>query len=253
VRKILLVVHQATSDPGLIGQVLQDLGYELEICCPAGCFANTARVAPCLPLQLEDYDGTVIFGGPMSANDDNILPFIRDELDWIPLVLESGKPYLGVCLGAQMLARVLGGQVSAHPEGMKEIGYSKIQPVSEQSDLAGLTHVYHWHKEGFELPREAVLLAEGQVFPNQAFRYDNAYGIQFHPEITHSMIHRWVTAVPNYHAEPGAQLLESQIRSHLQYASSVEQWLRKFLMQWTAQTRLDGAPDGAVDKTLINN
>ena len=226
-RKILLVVHQATSEPGLIGQVLQDLQYELEICCPA--------VAQPLPTNMEDYDGAIVFGGPMSANDDTTLPFIRDELDWIPTVLDSRKPYLGVCLGAQLLARVLGGQVSLHPEGMKEIGYSRIQPVSEQADLLGLNHVYHWHQEGFEIPREAILLAEGRVFPNQAFRYDNAYGIQFHPEITHSMIRRWVAAAPDY---PGAPTIEAQLHQHLQHATTVENWLRSFLIQWLCSARV---------------
>jgi GMP synthase (glutamine-hydrolysing) len=230
VRKILLVVHQITSEPGLVGQILQDLHYDLEICCPA--------IAQPLPTTMEDYEGAIVFGGPMSANDDTTLPFIQDELNWIPSVLDSGKPYLGICLGAQLLARVLGGQVSLHSEGVKEIGYSKIQPVSEQAELLGLTHVYHWHQEGFEVPRSAILLAEGQVFPNQAFRYGNAYGVQFHPEITHNMIHRWVAAVPDYLTHPGAQTLEAQLHQHLQHSTSVEKWLRVFLIQWLCSTQV---------------
>jgi GMP synthase (glutamine-hydrolysing) len=168
----------------------------------------------------------------MSANDDHTLPFIRHELDWIPSVLEAGKPYLGICLGAQLLAKVLGGRVAIHADGIKEIGYSKIQPVSGQPDLCGLTHVYHWHKEGFEIPDNAVRLAAGDVFPNQAFRYDKAYGVQFHPEITQEMIYRWVAAAPNYLSEPGAQALEEQVRQHLCHAASVEKWLREFLVRW---------------------
>lgn len=235
VRKILLVVHQITSEPGLIGRVLQDLHYDLEICCPA--------IAQPLPSSMDSYDGAIVFGGPMSANDDATLSFIRDELDWIPSVLNSGKPYLGVCLGAQLLARVLGAQVLSHPEGMREIGYSKIQPVSEEADLLGLSHVYHWHQEGFEVPRGATLLAKGQVFPNQAFRYDNAYGVQFHPEITQKMIHRWVAAAPDYLTYPGAQTIEVQLQQHLQHAASVEKWLRGFLVQWlcSAKVALDVA------------
>jgi GMP synthase (glutamine-hydrolysing) len=230
VRKILIVVHQATSEPGLIGQVLQDLGCELDLCCPA--------IGQPLPQQLDDYAGAVVFGGPMSANDDETLPFIQDELDWIRLFLDSGKPYLGVCLGAQLLARVLGAQVSPHPEGMKEIGYSQIKPVAGEPDLSGLTHVYHWHKEGFNLPQNAVLLAEGEVFANQAFRYGNAYGVQFHPEITHSMINRWVAAVPDYYTEPCVQLLDVQLQRHSQHAASVEKWLRSFLRQWLGSSQV---------------
>jgi GMP synthase (glutamine-hydrolysing) len=223
VRKILIVVHQATSDPGLVGQVLQEMHCQLEICCPA--------IGHGLP-EPEDYDGVVVFGGPMSANDGDLLPFIQAELKWIPLVLAANKPYLGVCLGAQLLAKVLGGRVAPHAEGMKEIGYSSIQSVMGQTALSGLTHVYHWHKEGFEIPQGATRLAMGTVFPNQAFQYGRAYGVQFHPEITRAMIDRWVAAVPDYLSEPGAQALEEQVRQHLCYGVSVERWLREFLVQW---------------------
>lgn len=104
-KKILIVVHQETSDPGLVGQLLRENGYDLDIRCPA--------IGHSLPSTMESYSGTIVFGGPMSANDDNTLPFIRTELDWIPIALESEKPYLGICLGAQMLARVLGGKVTS--------------------------------------------------------------------------------------------------------------------------------------------
>jgi GMP synthase (glutamine-hydrolysing) len=223
VKKILIVVHQATSDPGLIGQVLEELGYPLEIHCPA--------IGQVLPSDLDPYEGVVVFGGPMSANDGEMLPFIQDELSWIPLVLAAGKPYLGVCLGAQLLAKVLGGRVAPHASGVKEIGYSPIQPVSGAA-LSGLTHVYHWHKEGFEIPQGATQLASGAVFPNQAFQYGRAYGVQFHPEITRQMIDRWVAAVPDYLSQPGAQPWEEQVQQHLYYGASVEQWLREFLVQW---------------------
>lgn len=231
VRKILLIIHQQTSDPGLVGQVLQEMGYELEICCPA--------IAHSLPSDLTAYAGVVVFGGPMSANDDDTLPFIRQELDWIESVLEAELPYFGICLGAQMLARVLGECVSPHAEGLREIGYSTIQPVGET--LAGLNHVYHWHKEGFEIPRNAEPLAIGQVFPNQAFRYGNAYGVQFHPEITQDMIYRWVAAVPDYLTQPGAQTLEDQLRQHQAHAAEVELWLRRFLARWLQPRRVDAA------------
>ena len=234
-KKVLIIVHQETSDPGLVGQLLQAQGYTLDLRCPA--------IGAPLPDPkgdyLDHYAGAVVFGGPMSANDDQTLPFIQEELDWISIALESGKPYLGICLGAQLLARALGATVSPHPRELREIGYAPIQPVAAVNPLAGLRQVYHWHKEGFELPQGATLLATGEVFPNQAFVYgDVAYGVQFHPEITRTMIDRWTEKVPEQLLLPGAQSYETQIAAHDRHAASVEHWLRGFLSQWLSAEKL---------------
>src|SRR3546814_16454076 len=87
-----------------------------------------------LPDTLEHHAGCVIFGGPMSANDDH-LPFIRQEIDFIPKVLKSGTPFLGVCLGAQLLARAGGAAVGPHAEGWHEIGYYPVKPTAQGRDL----------------------------------------------------------------------------------------------------------------------
>jgi GMP synthase (glutamine-hydrolysing) len=241
VKKILVVTHQATSEPGLVGQLLQAEGCTLALYCPA--------IGTALPKQLDIYDGVVIFGGPMSANDDNELPFIRTELDWIPLVLDAQKPFLGICLGAQMLARVLGATVAPHPEDWREIGYVPIFPTipptpvdrptahpstpPHPNPLASLTQVYHWHKEGFDLPQDTILLATGDRFANQAFRYrDNAYGLQFHPEITLPMIERWTNDAADQLTLPGAQSRQEQLQNHDRYAAAVASWLAQFLKQW---------------------
>ncbi|WP_416675520.1 glutamine amidotransferase-related protein [Egbenema bharatensis] len=157
-KRILVIVHQETSDPGLVGWMLREQGYTLDLRCPA--------IGHALPTTMEGYAGAIVFGGPMSANDDQTMPFIRTELDWIPIALESGKPYLGICLGAQLLARVLGGEVAPHPKEIREIGYVPIQPTLQSDNpLASLSHVYHWHSEGFSIPSDAVRLATGPYFP----------------------------------------------------------------------------------------
>jgi len=226
VSKILLVVHQTTSNPGLVAQLLQRQGLELELRCPS-------QGDP-LPNSMDDYAATVVFGGPMSANDCETLPFIRTELDWIPQVLEAGKPYLGICLGAQLLARVLGARVAPHPEDRMEIGYCPIALTAAGKDeMAGLEYVYQWHKEGFEIPQSATLLATGEVFANQAFRYgETAYGVQFHPEMTRSLMKRWTTVAAEHLTHPDAQSAEAQIAAHKLYATAVEQWLTKFFTRW---------------------
>lgn len=228
-RQILVVVHQETSNPGLVGQVLRDWGYTLDLRCPA--------IGQALPKDLAPYSGVIILGGPMSANDDQRLPFIGDELAWIPSVLAAQKPYLGICLGAQMLARVLGSQVTSHPEGLREIGYFPLWPTLAGKQLfTQPMHVYHWHQEGFELPKGCDLLAVGETFPNQAFRYgDRTYGLQFHPEITADLIEHWTTQAADQLALPGAQAKPLHLYQHRLYHEAVENWLRDFLSQWLAE------------------
>ncbi|HEY9646989.1 MAG TPA: hypothetical protein V6C88_11495, partial [Chroococcidiopsis sp.] len=224
--QIMIVVHQADSDPGLIGQLLQQRGYRLDIRCPA--------IGDRLPAVMDDYAATVVFGGPMSANDDDTLPFIRTELDWLPTVLEAQMPFLGVCLGAQLLARVLGGKVSPHPDGIREIGYFSIAPTAAgRSEFAAPMSVYHWHREGFEVPRDAVCLASGDTFANQAFRYGNsAYGVQFHPEITRPLIHKWTTKAADQLSLPGAKPRDRHFDDHDRHSDAVKLWLDQFLDRW---------------------
>ena len=96
---------------------------------------------------MDGHAGAIIFGGPMHVKQTKEHPFLRTEMDWIPVVLESEKPFLGVCLGAQMLAKVLGARVRLHPDGWHEIGYFPVHPTPAGSTLfePGL-YVYVWHR-----------------------------------------------------------------------------------------------------------
>src|SRR6266550_4274189 len=121
---------------------------------------------------------------------------IRRPIDWLAVPLAEQKPFLGICLGAQLLVRQLGGRVYFHPEGKVEVGYYPIRPTDLGRTVCGYwpDHVYQWHREGFDLPSGAALVAEGELFPVQAFRHGAcAYAIQFHPEVTHAMMCRWTT------------------------------------------------------------
>ncbi|MBS9475987.1 glutamine amidotransferase [Ancylobacter radicis] len=229
---VLIVLHQEHSSPGRIGRLLTERGHRLDIRRP--CLGER------LPATLAEHAGAIIFGGPQSANDCH--DYVRSEIDWIGVPLREGKPYLGICLGAQMLARHLGASVSRHPEGLVEIGYYPIRATAAGAALLGgdsdtpwPDHVYHWHNEGFELPDGAQLLAEGEAFPHQAFGYGaRALGIQFHPEVTHHMMCRWTVTGADSFDLPGARPRRAHFIDRLQHDGRIRLWLDAFLDRWLA-------------------
>lgn len=235
-KQILVIIHEKNSSSGAIGHILREQGYHLDIRCPA-------HHDP-LPTHLDHHEAVVVFGGFMSANDDRKLSFIRQELDWLPIALDTGKPFLGICLGAQLLAKLLGGKVAPHPEGVAEIGYYPIQPIVppiKPNDRLSPPHkhfstpryVYHWHEEGIELPQTATKLAGGDTFSTQAFSYGgHAFGVQFHPEITTPLIERWLTVGKAMLNLPGAQDRDEQLKNHALYGESCQHWLQDFLISW---------------------
>ena len=172
----------------------------------------------------------------MSANDAD--EFVTREIDWLAVPLRAGKPYLGLCLGAQMLARHLGQSVRRNPQGRAEIGYYPIEATEAGRSVCAAPfpeQVYQWHQEGFDLPRDAVLLATGQAFPNQAFRHGhNAFALQFHPEVTYSMICRWTTQSADRMDAPGAQPTQRHRDGWFQFDGAINRWIGAFLDHWLA-------------------
>jgi GMP synthase (glutamine-hydrolysing) len=235
---VLVVLHQEHSTPGRIGNALRELGYPLDVRRP--------RFGAPLPDTMAEHAAAVIFGGPMSANDED--EFIRREIAWIGVPLRERKPFLGICLGAQMCARHLGGRVFRHPEGRAEIGYYPIRPT--QAGLAVVDVwpecVYQWHREGFDLPRGAALLAEGDTFEVQAIRYDRAFALQFHPDVTHATIHRWTTRNHERMQLPGAKPRETHFADRAVYDYGARAWLNLFLQRWLAS-------DGRQARTAIGS
>lgn len=234
---ILMVLHQENSTPGRIGRLLAERGHALDLRRP--CLGDP------LPETLEGHAGAVVFGGPMSANDD--LDYVHREIDWIGVPLRENKPYLGLCLGAQMLARHLGAKVYPHAEGRAEIGYYPLVPTKAGLDFSAELgaswpgHVYHWHREGFDRPADATTLATGDDFPTQAVRVgENAFGLQFHPEVTHAMLCRWTVRGAERLSMPGAQDRSCQIEGRFMHDPAVRLWLDAFLDRW-----LVGAPQEA--------
>jgi len=226
-RKILIVVHQEKSTPGRVGEFLTARGFELDRRCP--------NLGDPLPTDLSEFAASVVFGGPMSANDDH-LPGIRAELEWLEKhALPSGRPLLGICLGGQQIARVLGARVGRHCDGLVEIGYYEVTPTESGGDfLECPTVFYQWHTETFEIPDDAVHLAHNENFAGQAFRYDGCtYAIEFHPEMTREMVDSWCQSEggsPKL-GMPGAQPHEAHLEGYARFAAETDRWLGRFLDQ----------------------
>ena len=223
-KKVLYVLHQKTSVAGDIGNKFKDRGYLEEIIRPP--------LGDRLPEDLAKYSAIVIFGGPMSVNDDD--QFIKDEIEWMEKVIKSKIPFLGICLGAQILAKYLGCDVVKNEKDLAEIGFYEIKPVGEGDNIFKNQNVfYQFHTEGFELPEGCQLLARGEIFKNQAFRYENCYALQFHPEVNMIVHLRWLFLVlikkPKVLFINGSQNLFYQLYLRLKYNKSVSIWLDSFL------------------------
>lgn len=183
--RVLIFRHVPFEGAGLIECVLRDRAMEFD-------YADLYLPASSSP-EPACYDGLIFMGGPMSVNDD--LPYLRLEEDILRSAVADGKPVLGVCLGAQLMAKALGAGVRRNPA--KEIGWHALRftPEAQHDSLfGGLTEetVLHWHGETFDLPAGAVLLASSELCRNQAFRLGQCvYGLQFHLEVTPEMIADW--------------------------------------------------------------
>lgn len=226
-RPVVIVLHQPQSIPGHIGQWFVRNGYPLDVRRP--------RYGDPLPETLDHHVGAVIFGGPMSANDPD--DYVKREIDWIGVALREEKPFLGVCLGGQMLAKQLGGRVYLHPDQKVEIGYHGLEATPQGRRVgAWPERVYQWHKEGFDVPAGGVLLARSDgPFENQAYLYGTAaVGLQFHPEITHAMVHRWTGHNEHRLTQPGAHPRQKQVEDHIAHGPGVRSWLDGLLRRWVS-------------------
>lgn len=244
---VLIVLHQEHSTPGRIGAVLKAMGVRLDIRRPS--------LGDPLPQTLGGHDGVIVFGGPMGANDT--LDWVRQEIDWLETPLAEGKPTLGVCLGAQMLARALGARVFSYEDKRSEIGYYPIEPTAAGDRLCDATFprsVYQWHSDGFDLPEGAELLAAGgDNFPNQAYRHGrHAVGLQFHPEVTYHMMCRWTHRGAERLTRPGALSRPEHLGGWFQHDGRVAAWLEAFLPAWLQGQLPDFQPKAGARTANLN-
>ena len=151
--------------------------------------------------EWREFDAIVAMGGPMSATDDAELPWLTAEKALIGEAVQAGVPFWGVCLGVQLLAASLGARVYSGPE--PEVGLLPVTLTPEARDDPVFAAApddlvtLQWHGDTFDLPTGAVRLAGSPAYPNQAFRVNRAYGVQFHLEVSGEMAREWAD-VPEY-------------------------------------------------------
>jgi GMP synthase-like glutamine amidotransferase len=186
--KVYIITHAEAEGPGLMGGFFEHLGWEEAVLC--------LWRGDELPRDPDSAAGVVMLGGPMNVYQEKEYPFLKEEDLFIRQMLREKVPFLGICLGAQLLAKAAGAAVTRSPE--KERGWYDVQLTREgrQDDLfRGLgptLSVFQWHDDTFAVPDGGILLATGRPCRNQAFKVGNcAYGLQFHIEVTADMIKAW--------------------------------------------------------------
>jgi GMP synthase-like glutamine amidotransferase len=235
---VLIIKHVEIEGPGLIEDCLRQEKTPYQ----------TLTLEPGLPLpKLDNLSHIVILGGPMNVYEEDHYPFLKDEDLFIKESIQRGKFVLGICLGAQLIAKALGARVIKSPAreiGWYDVSLTRIGAVDPLfSYLPKTFSVFQWHEDTFEIPHSATLIATSSLVPYQAFRYgDNAYGLQFHLEVTGEMILEWIeTYEEEFERSHSSPLSKQKILSDTEF--KIEPYKKrgiKFLKNFFKETSIGG-------------
>lgn len=184
---ILIIKHVSIEGPGTLGDFLQSTSHKIKI-----VELERNQILP----SVEKCDAIISMGGPMNVYETEKYPFLLEEENLLKDALKKQIPILGICLGAQLLAKVSGAGVKKAAQ--KEIGWYKVNltqeakadPLFEGIDTP--LEIFQWHEDTFDIPKDGILLGTSETCKNQAFRVNqNSWGLQFHPEIDDMMLESW--------------------------------------------------------------
>ena len=222
-KRVVLVRHGDEPDDDRVVTFFRDRKIEPEI------------VRPYRGESLGEVDDSVVascvYGGPFNVFDEAIHPFLHDEARWIRQCMAKGVPLLGICQGAQQIARVLGAEVGPKPGEPTEFGYYELKATEKGLDVFPASmFVTESHYHTFDIPPGAEHLAGSAMFPNQAFRVgEKVYAFQFHPEVTETGFRRWQEAKWARYGKPGVQTREEQDRLMREHDARQHAWFMGFL------------------------
>lgn len=229
----LAIRHVHFEDLGTLELSLRDAGYQIR-------YAD-AGLSDLPSFDALAADLLIVLGGPIGAYEDDLYPMLTAEVRLLEARLSAQRPTLGICLGAQLIARALGARV--YPTGTKEIGWAPVtlSPAGRESPFRHLgedqTAVLHWHGDTFDLPQGANLLASTAICRNQAFAWGkNTLAFQFHPEAIGARLEQWLIG----HAceIAAAKLSVPALRADTQrYAPRLMMQARKCFDEWLQSIR----------------
>lgn len=237
--KAIAIVHTDQSCPGAVGVMLHRQFKRVQVIRPA-CGDRLPDVGTIA-------GPVVVFGGPMGVHDVPRLDWLAMELDWIGQCIARGVRMVGVCLGAQLIARSSGHGIVSCADGALECGY---YPIQAEGGVAMPQWAYQWHRNGIvpsagaRLPMQVLARSEWtRGVAVQAFRVGSAMGLQFHPEVTTATIRRWIARDWVDLGRPGCRPAHQHLADHARHMPAMRQWVDEDLSQWLCgHADVDGHP-----------
>jgi len=234
----LIIVPEIDAPPALIGQALLEAGHSYDAIYPTERFASQAPLSyPGLPSGPGDYAGLIVMGGPMSAHDTAEHAFLMELMALIRGFGVAKRPVLGVCLGAQVIAKAYDGEVFRM--GKLEAGYVAMHTTAEAdrdplfAGATGAFSAFHTHYEGVRNIPGATVLASGGASAVQAFRIaQTTYGVQFHPEVTVDVARDWVRKFGAVFCKDEPRLVTDLDRDFAAYFPNSSRLCRRLVQNW---------------------
>lgn len=224
-RKILAIRHVEIEHLGIFENILNSLGFSWR-------YLDTP-MGEVLVEPLENYQGIIVLGGYMGAYEEEKYDFLAYEFKLIEEALERRIPLLGICLGAQMLAKVLGAKVYPGTRG-KEIGWFEVYKVMEHpyfDPFPPQIRVFQWHGDTFDLPQGCLRIFSSEKYENQGFVYDKAIGLQFHLEVDRHIAGQWAEIYGEELKDEGISVTEILALSDFEN-EMIHQVAGAFLRRW---------------------